>query len=221
MQQILENMLMAEGFILGRSLAGKLYYFFQHAKDNFLKEQHYDWGLRAIKAVCRSAGDFLRAKENITPADEEAALLTAAWVNVEAKLSSEDVPGFEAILVELFYGHTADVKPNPALEAAITEAYTATGLKPSPLQMKKTIQLNSVIKVRHGVCLLGAVGSGRRTQVETLGTAITALTGEAINKWFFDADDDSQHPEKGTIGEFGPVGMPLDKFYGVMNEGTW
>jgi len=70
--------------------------------------------------------------------------------------------------------------------------------------------------------LLGASGSGRRSIVEALAAAVEKLNGAPINKWFIDATDDSQNPAKGTIGEYGPVGMTPETLYGFKREdGTW
>jgi len=64
-------------------------------------------------------------------------LLSALWFNVESKLISGDLPKFEAILKDMFYGLTAEPEAKPELEAALAEAFTGLGLKPSPRQMKR------------------------------------------------------------------------------------
>ena len=58
---ICENMLMAEGFIDAKVLASKFYWLYSLLKDLLSKQEHYDWGLRAIKSVLVVAGSFKRA----------------------------------------------------------------------------------------------------------------------------------------------------------------
>ena len=52
---IMENMLMAEGFVTARPLAIK-FNTYAFSSDLLSKQAHYDWGLRAVKSVLRVAG---------------------------------------------------------------------------------------------------------------------------------------------------------------------
>ena len=53
---ICENMLMAEGYVEAKSLASKFYGLYSLLKDLLSKQEHYDWGLRAVKSVLVVAG---------------------------------------------------------------------------------------------------------------------------------------------------------------------
>jgi dynein heavy chain len=57
---ICEIMLVAEGFIQSRDLAKKFTTLYALCKDLLSKQDHYDWGLRAIKAVLVVAGALKR-----------------------------------------------------------------------------------------------------------------------------------------------------------------
>ena len=57
---IAEIMLVAEGFIEARILARKFLTLYTLCKDLLSKQDHYDWGLRAIKSVLVVAGTLKR-----------------------------------------------------------------------------------------------------------------------------------------------------------------
>ena len=57
---ICEIMLVAEGFIEARLLARKFITLYTLCKELLSKQDHYDWGLRAIKSVLVVAGALKR-----------------------------------------------------------------------------------------------------------------------------------------------------------------
>ena len=58
---IAEIMLVAEGFINARILARKFLTLYTLCKELLSKQDHYDWGLRAIKSVLVVAGSLKRS----------------------------------------------------------------------------------------------------------------------------------------------------------------
>jgi dynein heavy chain len=68
-QLIMENMLMAEGFVDAKMLAKKFAALYYLLEDMLSPQKHYDWGLRAIKSVLVVAGSLLRAEEGQVEAD--------------------------------------------------------------------------------------------------------------------------------------------------------
>mmetsp|Transcript_27570 Transcript_27570/g.19965 ORF Transcript_27570/g.19965 Transcript_27570/m.19965 type:complete len:204 (+) Transcript_27570:4000-4611(+) len=65
LELICENMLMAEGFVEAKILAKKFTTLYSLCKDLLSKQDHYDWGLRAIKSVLVVAGSFKRAEPHL------------------------------------------------------------------------------------------------------------------------------------------------------------
>ena len=70
-QLIMENMLMSEGYTTAAELAKKFFTLYKLSGDLLGgnpsppgKQLHYDWGLRAIGAVLKVAGSFLRAEKD-------------------------------------------------------------------------------------------------------------------------------------------------------------
>lgn len=57
---ITEIMLVSNGFMDARTLAKKFTTLYSLNKELLSKQDHYDWGLRAIIAVCRTAGGLRR-----------------------------------------------------------------------------------------------------------------------------------------------------------------
>ena len=65
------------------------------------KQDHYDFGLRALSSVLRHAGKIKRANPSLT--DEEILLLGMKDMNVP-KMTTVDLPLFNAIVSDLFPG---------------------------------------------------------------------------------------------------------------------
>ncbi len=59
-EQIAEVILFSEGFKEGKSLGRKLVAIFNLSKELLTPQQHYDWGLRALKTVLRGSGNLLQ-----------------------------------------------------------------------------------------------------------------------------------------------------------------
>ena len=57
---IAEIMMVAEGFIEARLLARKFITLYSLCRELLSKQDHYDWGLRAIKSVLVVAGSLKR-----------------------------------------------------------------------------------------------------------------------------------------------------------------
>ena len=83
---ICENMLMSEGFVSARALAHKFVTLYALCKALLSDAMHYDWGLRAVKAVLRQAGSLKRADPNV---NEDALLMRALRDFNIAKITTE------------------------------------------------------------------------------------------------------------------------------------
>lgn len=82
-------------------LAKKVYTLYSLATQQLSKQDHYDFGLRALVSVLRYAGRKKRQYPQMN--DEELLLLSMKDMNV-AKLTSADLPLFTAIVSDLFPG---------------------------------------------------------------------------------------------------------------------
>lgn len=57
---IAEVLLASEGFTTAKGLASKLVALFSLSREGLSRQQHYDWGLRALKTCLGAAGRLLR-----------------------------------------------------------------------------------------------------------------------------------------------------------------
>ena len=98
---IAEITLFGEGFANTRLLAKKVYTLYQLGAQQLSKQDHYDFGLRALTSVLRHAGKKKRA--NPTLSDEEILLLAMKDMNIP-KMTTVDLPLFNGIVSDLFPG---------------------------------------------------------------------------------------------------------------------
>ncbi|XP_026578292.1 dynein heavy chain 2, axonemal [Pseudonaja textilis] len=98
---IAEIILFGEGFNNCKVLAKKVYTLYSLAVQQLSKQDHYDFGLRALTSLLRYAGKKRRVRPDLS--DEEILLMAMKDMNI-AKLTSGDVPLFNAITQDLFPG---------------------------------------------------------------------------------------------------------------------
>jgi len=66
----LQVILFSEGFRQGKALGRKLVAVFNLSRELLTPQQHYDWGLRALKTVLRGSGQALHALRRKNDADD-------------------------------------------------------------------------------------------------------------------------------------------------------
>eukprot|EP00105_Crassostrea_gigas_P038198 XP_019922346.1 PREDICTED: dynein heavy chain 6, axonemal [Crassostrea gigas] len=168
--QIAEIMLFSEGFIAAKSLSRKIVNLYQLASRQLSQQDHYDFGMRAIKSVLVMAG-HRRYKEqhkgdhsrNLTENVESFILIHSLRDANLPKFLAEDVPLFESILDDLFPGVVPPEPDYGVLEKAINIAVRDNNLQNWPHQIDKVKQFYNQIMVRHGIMLVGPTGGGKTT----------------------------------------------------------
>ena len=65
LEQICEIMLFSEGFLMAKVLAKKMTVLYKLAQGQLSKQYHYDFGLRALKAVLVMAGELKRGSPDL------------------------------------------------------------------------------------------------------------------------------------------------------------
>ena len=175
---IAEVSLVTEGFTESKDLASKIVSLFRLSKQLLSPQRHYDWGLRALKAVLNSGGRLIQSyKVNGTPVTTELEfeiLIKAVRVNTLSKLTFSDTIKFLALIGDVFPGvKSADIAGGE-LEAAIKEVMKDKPfhLVEDPGQVKKMIQLKESLDQRMGCVVVGPSGCGKSTLWRVLKAAM-------------------------------------------------
>uniref|UniRef100_A0A3P9PK94 Dynein axonemal heavy chain 2 n=1 Tax=Poecilia reticulata TaxID=8081 RepID=A0A3P9PK94_POERE len=169
---IAEILLFGEGFDNCKLLAKKVFTLYYLAVQQLSKQDHYDFGLRALTSLLRYAGKKRRQSPNI--ADEEILLMAMKDMNI-AKLTSADLPLFNGIVQDLFPAVETPVIEYGMLKEAIETEVRRFGLQVTPFTVTKVIQLYETKNSRHSSMLVGKTGSAKTITWKILQLSLTAL----------------------------------------------
>ena len=173
--QIAEIMLYAEGFSNNRVLAKKVDTLYRLASHQLSKQDHYDFGLRALTSALRTAG--VRKRVDLSIPDDQILFLAMKDMNIP-KLTAEDVPLFNGIMLDLFPGTDVTPTENSRLRAAVEKEIRLANLQLVESQIVKILQFYETKQMRHGVMIVGGTGSGKSTCWKFLQAALSRLAKE-------------------------------------------
>ncbi|EFC37691.1 hypothetical protein NAEGRDRAFT_81845 [Naegleria gruberi] len=174
---IAEISLFSYGFLEGRKLARKIVSTYRLCSEQLSSQDHYDYGMRAVKAVLVRAGSLKRQFPDLN--EEQLMLRALNDVNLP-KFVSADIPLFNGIIKDLFPTTEHQKVDYSALENALIQTCAEMNLQPVPYFIQKIIQLYEMIIVRHGLMLVGFPMSGKTASYIVLKSALEKL-GEKIN----------------------------------------
>jgi len=170
---IAEIFLYSFGFQDAKPLSTKLTTVFKLSSEQLSAQDHYDFGMRAVKTVITAAGNLKRAFGDVM-AEDQIALRAIRDVNVP-KFLQQDLLLFEGIVSDLFPNTKLKEIDYGKFEQAIKDGCAEHKLQPVPGFVTKVIQLYETTVVRHGLMLVGPTCSGKTRCREVLTSAITAL----------------------------------------------
>lgn len=98
---IAEIMLFSEGFAQAKPLSMKMTKLYKLASEQLSQQKHYDFGMRAVKSVLVMAGQLKRSNPH---SSEEKILIRAMRDSNIPKFLKDDIPLFDAIVMDLFPG---------------------------------------------------------------------------------------------------------------------
>ncbi len=105
---IAEIYLYSQGFQLGRELAKKIVASLRLSSEQLSSQDHYDFGMRALKAILVAAGQLFN------PSAQEPQVCLSALLDVNLpKFTADDIPLFTNIIRDLFPGQPI-VQDSPA-----------------------------------------------------------------------------------------------------------
>ncbi|XP_069805044.1 dynein axonemal heavy chain 2 isoform X1 [Dendropsophus ebraccatus] len=169
---IAEIILFGEGFSNCKLLAKKVYTLYSLAVQQLSKQDHYDFGLRALTSLLRYAGRKRRVRPDLS--DEEILLMSMKDMNI-AKLTSVDLPLFNGIMQDLFPGIDTPPVDYGKLREQIEQELRHSGLQVTPFTVTKVIQLYETKTSRHSCMIVGRTCSGKTTTWHCLQAALSAL----------------------------------------------
>jgi dynein heavy chain len=226
---ICEIMLQSEGFKFGKPLSLKIVTLYNLMIQQLSKQDHYDFGLRAIKSVLTCAGRMKRdkgndgsnAKDKEFEQDEQFAeqmiLMRAIRVMNLPKFVAEDMPLFDALFNDLFTRIEIKETANATLKDAIELEMKKEKLQLHQKLVEKTLQLQSSMKTRHGNMIVGQTLSGKSTCWKLLQKAMNTIAKEMPNGPFTPVKIEILNPKAVTINElFGYVDSNTNEW----NEGV-
>jgi dynein heavy chain len=205
---IAEIMLFSYGYLENRRCAQKMVATFRLCSEQLSSQDHYDYGMRAVKTVITAAGNLKRA----SPDSPEEALLLRALQDVNVpKFLAHDLPLFDGILGDLFPGIDRPPFDYGPLLGAIKLAAQDRGLIPVPIFMRKAIELYEMICVRHGLMVVGPTGGGKSCNIHVLADALSALkaAGKPGVKW-----------EHVDVHHLNPKSITMGQLYGEFDANT-
>ncbi|NXE09964.1 DYH1 protein, partial [Lophotis ruficrista] len=172
---IAEISLYSFGFNEAKVLAKKITTTFKLLSEQLSTQDHYDFGMRAVKTVISTAGNLKR--ENPTMNEELICLRAIRDANVP-KFLQDDLKLFSGIVSDLFPRIREEPVDYGILEEAIRKSCIKQNLKDVDGFVTKCIQLYETTVVRHGLMLVGPTGSGKTKSYEVLAAAMTSLKGQ-------------------------------------------
>jgi dynein heavy chain len=205
---IAEIMLYAEGFGTAKILSGKFTKLYSLSSEQLSKQDHYDFGMRAVKSVLVMAGSLKRGEPE---ADENILLIRAMRDSNVPKFLSHDLPLFFAIVNDLFPGVDVPYVNYGALQVEIEAAMAKQALQVHDKLVTKTIQLFETFMVRFGVMLVGPSLAGKTTDYKSLAIALSALRED---------NNPDERFQKTKFTCFNPKSITMGELYGEFNPLT-
>ncbi|VDL18993.1 unnamed protein product [Hymenolepis diminuta] len=196
---ICEIMLVAEGFTEARLLARKFITLYGLTRELLSKQDHYDWGLRAIKSVLVVAGSLKRGDP--TRPEKEVLMRALRDFNIP-KIATDDMPVFMGLITDLFPAMDVPRKRDLAFEEEVRKAAIDLKLQPEDNFILKTVQLQELFAVRHSVFILGNAGTGKSMIWRAL-----FRTNQNLKK-------------KPVAVDLDPKAVTNDELFGIINPAT-
>uniref|UniRef100_A0A8C8WRI9 Dynein axonemal heavy chain 17 n=1 Tax=Panthera leo TaxID=9689 RepID=A0A8C8WRI9_PANLE len=196
---ICEIMLVAEGFLDARLLARKFITLYTLCRELLSKQDHYDWGLRAIKSVLVVAGSLKRGDPS--RAEDQVLMRALRDFNIP-KIVTDDLPVFMGLIGDLFPALDVPRKRDLNFEKIIKQSVVELKLQAEDSFVLKVVQLEELLQVRHSVFVIGNAGSGKSQVLKSLHKTYQNMKRKPI------------------AVDLDPKAVTCDELFGIINPAT-
>jgi len=169
---IAEIMLFSQGFQEAKRLSQKMTKLYKLSSEMLSQQDHYDFGMRALKSVLVMAGSIRRSNPDVS---EDLTLIRAMRDSNLAKFLNEDIPLFNGIVSDLFPGVEIQDQMEEYIVTSVSHVARELGYQPTDFIVEKTAQLHDAMRFRHGVMLVGPTCGGKSTVMRILERTNTLL----------------------------------------------
>eukprot|EP01105_Mastigella_eilhardi_P025496 TRINITY_DN6953_c0_g1_i1.p1 TRINITY_DN6953_c0_g1~~TRINITY_DN6953_c0_g1_i1.p1 ORF type:complete len:4254 (+),score=1253.29 TRINITY_DN6953_c0_g1_i1:29-12763(+) len=213
---IAEILLFCAGFQDATHLAQRLVKCLHTASQVLSAQSHYDFAMRALKAVLFQA-EVLKRRE---PLQAEALLVVNALLQTNVpKMVDSDIPIFRGVVQSLFPEVTVADAVNGRLRECVVRSIEAMGLQPLEAVIAKCVQIYETMVTRHGVMVVGGPGAGKTSCMRVIVSALNMMAEAGELKHYKRVEMHILNPKSISMNQlFGYFTPTLEWIDGVLTK---
>eukprot|EP00924_Labyrinthula_sp_SR-Ha-C_P016847 augustus_masked-scaffold_6-processed-gene-16.9-mRNA-1 protein AED:0.16 eAED:0.16 QI:0/0/0/1/1/1/4/0/3086 len=190
------------GYLEGFTLAKKIVMTYKLCSEQLSSQSHYDYGMRAVVAVLRAAGNLKREQ----PDEDERILCLRSIIDVNLpKFLAPDVPLFNGIVSDLFPGVKLPETDYFKMKAEILRICNLAKFIATEYILTKIYEVYEMMCVRHGFMVVGLPFSGKSVALRIL---------QLVLKNLYHAEPDNEKWARVFTCSINPKSITMGQLYG-------